>query len=239
MTDKITVHGIEYLIKSTERSSLGITVERDGTVAINAPLRAELKAIERFVSSKTVWIRQKLAYKSQTNKEKVRRDFVSGQGFLYLGKSYRLRLINNGTGVVDKEGDSTPLRLHNGYFELLEREKERGKEHFIKWYKKQTEQQLQLRIPRYANRIDVEVKDFRVLDLGNRWASCGKKGTLNFSWRTVMAPIQVFDYILVHEMAHMIERGHTKEFWRIISRVMADYEERKAWLQEHGVELGI
>jgi predicted metal-dependent hydrolase len=239
MTDKIIVHGIEYLIKRTERSSLGITVERDGTVTINAPLRADLKAIERLVSSKTIWIRQKLAYKSQTNRERVRRDFVSGQGFLYLGKSYRLRLINNGTGVVDQKGVSTSLRLHNGYFELLEREKERGKDHFIKWYRKQTEQQLQLRIPRYANRIGVEVRDFRVLDLGNRWASCGKKGTLNFSWRTVMAPIQVFDYILVHEMAHMIERGHTKNFWRIVSRVISDYEDQKTWLQVHGVELGI
>lgn len=239
MTDKIIVHGIEYLIKRTERSYLGITVERDGTVTINAPLRADLKAIESFVSSKTIWIRQKLAYKSQTNREKVRRDFVSGQGFLYLGKSYRLRLITNGTGVVDQKGVSTPLRLHNGYFELLETEKGRAREYFIKWYKKQTEEQLRIRIPRYANRIGVEVKDFRVLDLGNRWASCGKKGTLNFSWRTVMAPIQVFDYILVHEMVHMVEKGHKKNFWRIVSRVISDYEENKTWLQEHGAELDI
>jgi predicted metal-dependent hydrolase len=239
MTDKIIIHGIEYLIKRTERISLRITVERDGAVTINAPLRADLKAIERFVSSKAIWIRQKLAYKMQANKERVRRDFVSGQGFLYLGKSYRLRLINNGMGPFEQKGVSEPLRLHNGYFELLEREKETAKDHFIKWYRKQTEEQLRLRIPRYTHRIGVEVKEFRVLDLGNRWASCGRKGTLNFSWRTVMAPIQIFDYILVHEMAHMIERGHTKNFWRIVSRVISDYEDHKTWLQLHGVELNI
>ena len=239
MTDKIIVHGIECFINKTERSSLGITVERNGTVTINAPRRADLHAIERFVSNKTIWIRQKLAHKNETNKEKVRRDFVSGQGFLYLGRSYRLRLVNNGTGAVEEKRVSTPLRLHNGYFELLESKKETAKEHFIKWYRKQTEQQLQLRIPRYDKRIGVEVKDIRVLDLGNRWASCGKKGTLNFSWRTIMAPIHVFDYILVHEMAHMIERGHTKDFWRIVSRVISDYEEHKTWLQVHGVELNI
>jgi hypothetical protein len=239
MTVKIVVHGIECFIKRTERSSLGITVERDGTVTINAPLSADLKAIERFVSNKTIWIRQKLAYKSEMNREKVHRDFVSGQGFLYLGKSYRMRLVNNGTVAVEQKGVLTPLRLHNGYFELLESEKEKAKEHFIKWYRKQTEEQLRVRIPRYEHRIGVSVKDFRVLDLGNRWASCGKKGTLNFSWRIVMAPIQVFDYILVHEMAHMIERGHTKNFWGIVSRVISDYEDHKAWLQVHGVELNI
>jgi hypothetical protein len=80
---------------------------------------------------------------------------------------------------------------------------------------------------------------FRVLDLGNRWASCGAKGTLNFNWRTVMAPVWVFDYILVHELAHMIQKGHTKEFWRIVSRIIPDYQEHEAWLQERGVELDI
>lgn len=239
MTDKIVIDGIECLIKRTERSSLGITVERDGAVTINAPLRADIPAIERFISNKIIWIHQKLAYKSDTNREKVRRDFVSGQGFLYLGRSYRLRLVKNGMETLEQKNVLAPLRLHNGYFELLESEKERGKDHFIKWYKKQTEEQLRVRIPRYDKRIGVEVKDFRVLDLGNRWASCGKKGTLNFSWRTVMAPIQVFDYILVHEMTHMIERGHTKSFWRIVSRVIPDYEDHKIWLQGHGVELNI
>jgi len=239
MTDKIIVHGIECFIKKTGRNSLGITVERDGKVIINAPLTADHKAIERFVWSKTIWIHQKLSYKSDTNREKVRRDFVSGQGFLYLGKSYRLRLVNNGKGGFEQKSVLTPLRFHNGYFELLESEKEKAKEHFIKWYKKRTEEQLRLRIPRYEHRIGVSVKDFRVLDLGNRWASCGKKGTLNFSWRTVMAPIQVFDYILVHEMAHMIEKGHTRNFWSIVSRVISDYEEHKTWLRMHGVELNI
>ena len=239
MIDKITVHGIECFVRKTERTSLGITVERDGMVIVSVPHEADFQAIERFISSKSIWIHQKLAYKSETNREKIRRDFVNGQGFLYLGKSYRLKLINNGSGTVERTDGSTPLHLHNGYFELLEREKERAKEHFVKWYRKQTEQQLRLRIPRYDNRIGVAVKDLRILDLGNRWASCGKKGTLNFSWRTVMAPIQVFDYILVHEMVHMIERGHTKNFWRLVSQVISDYEEHKIWLQEHGVELDI
>lgn len=239
MTDKLIVNGIELFVKRSERSSLGITVERDGAVTINAPLRADLEAIKRFVFNKSLWVHQKLSYKKETNREKIRRDFVSGQGFLYLGKSYRLKLVKNRTGAFGQEDHSIPLRFHNGYFELLEREKESAKNLFIQWYKKQTEQQLRVRLPRYVNRIGVEVKDFRVSDLGNRWASCGRRGTLHFSWRIVMAPIQVFDYILVHEMAHLIERGHTKKYWSIVSRVIPDYEELKTWLQVHGVELNI
>lgn len=239
MTEKLILNGIEFFVKRTERNSIGITVERNGSVTVHAPLKADLRAVERFISSKTLWIHQKLAYKQETNREKVWRDFVSGQGFLYLGKSYRLRLVWDGI-VTDKQDEAlAPLNFRNVFFELLEKEKERAKDHFIQWYKKQTEKQLWARLPRYAHRIGVEVKDVKVLDLGQRWASCGRKGTLNFSWRIVMAPLWVFDYILVHELAHLIERGHTKNFWNIVSRVIPDYEEHKTWLQVHGVELNI
>ncbi len=79
-------------------------------------------------------------------------------------------------------------------------------------------------------------RKFRISDLGNRWAFYSKNGTISFNWRSVMAPIWVFDYILVHEMAHMIERPHSKEFWRIVSRVMPDYGEHIRWLSENGTD---
>jgi predicted metal-dependent hydrolase len=240
MTDIFKIDGIQCQVKRTGRTSLGISIERDGSVIVNAPQDVDSTAIEKFVSSKRLWIHQKLTYKKETNKEKIRRDFVNGQGFLYLGKSYRLRLIKYGANTADKKAkDSCCLRFNHGYFELSASEQFRAREHFVNWYKNKTEEQLKARLPRYVGRIGAEVKGFRVLDLGNRWASCGAKGMLNFNWRTVMAPIWVFDYILVHELAHMIQKGHTKKFWGIVARVISDYQEHEAWLQDHGVELDI
>jgi hypothetical protein len=240
MTDILTIDGIEYQVKRTGRTSLGISVERDGSVIVNAPQDVDSTAVEKFVSSKRLWIHQKLAQKKETNKEKIRRDFVNGQGFLYLGKSYRLRLIKHGANAADKNvGDACCLRFNHGFFELAVTEQSRARDHFIRWYKRKTEEQLKARLPRYVGRVGAEVKGYRVLDLGNRWASCGAKGTLNFNWRTVMAPIWVFDYILVHELAHMIKKGHAKEFWGIVTRVIPDYQEHEAWLQDHGVEMDI
>jgi hypothetical protein len=240
MTDILKIDGIHCQVKRTGRTSLGISVERDGSVIVTAPQDAKPEAIEKYASSKRLWIHQKLTYKKETNKEKIRRDFVNGQGFLYLGKSYRLRLIRDkDRAAVKKVANPCSLRFTQGYFELPEGETVRARNHFILWYKSKTEEELKARIPRYDKRVGAEVKNFRVLDLGNRWASCGAKGTLNFNWRTVMAPIWVFDYILVHELAHMIKKGHTKEFWYIVSRVIPDYQEHEAWLQKHGVELDI
>ena len=127
----------------------------------------------------------------------------------------------------------------HGYFELHESQKHNDRNHFISWYKKQTEAKLKERLPRYDERIGVRLEKLRVSDLGHRWASLTRNGVVNFNWRSVMAPIWVFDYILVHEMAHMIVRKHSKEFWSLISRIMPDYKEHILWLSEHGAELDL
>jgi predicted metal-dependent hydrolase len=230
---------LEYRLMRSNRKSVGISVERDGTIMVTAPHKAELIDIKKFVSEKRIWIYQKLAQKKALNREGPKREFVNGQGFLYLGKSYRLKLIN-GTGIKSGRSSKTaPLRLWHGYFELAETEKARARNHFISWYRKQIKKQLKERIPRYDKRIGVKVKDVRILDLGHRWASCGQNGNVNFNWRSVMAPVWVFDYILVHEMVHMIERGHSDRFWSMVSRVIPDYEEYARWLNENGVDLDL
>ncbi len=132
-----------------------------------------------------------------------------------------------------------PLRLWHGYFELAESEKAAAREHFIAWYKKHIKGQLKAHIPRYDKRIGVTVKDIRILDLGHRWASCGRNGVINFNWRSVMAPVWVFDYILVHEMVHLVERTHSDKFWSLVSRIMPDYEEHARWLNENGADLDL
>ncbi|MBW1848959.1 MAG: M48 family metallopeptidase [Deltaproteobacteria bacterium] len=231
--------GLEYRLKRSNRKSMGISIERDGAVIVKVPHQVELDDIEKFISEKKIWIHQKLAKKNGLNREKPKREFVNGQGFLYLGKSYRLRFIDDagiGSGKLPK---AVPLRLWRGYFELAESEKANAREHFISWYKKQLKKQLKIRMSRYDKRIGVTVKDIRVLDLGHRWASCGRNGIINFNWRTIMAPIWVFDYILVHEMVHLVERVHSDRFRHLVARVMPDHEEHARWLNENGADLDL
>ena len=233
------IDSLEYSLRRSNRKSMGIAMERDGAIIVTAPHQAKFNDIEKFVSEKKIWIYRKLAKENTLNREKPRREFVNGQGFLYLGKSYRLKLIDNGKMKSARSPNVTVLRLWHGYFELAESEKANARNHFISWYRKQIKEQLKARIPRYDKRIGVTVKDTRILDLGHRWASCGRNGVINFNWRSVMAPVWVLDYILVHEMVHLIERGHTDRFWRLVSRVIPDYEEHALWLNENGADLDL
>ncbi len=239
MTAMGKIDGLEYRLRRSNRKSMGVSIERDGDVMVRVPHQAELNDIEKFIAEKRIWIYQKLARKKALNRERPKREFVNGQGFLYLGRSYRLKFVDNSEIKSGRSSKAAPLRLWRGHFELAESEKANARNHFVSWYRKQIKNQLEERIPRYDKRIGVSVRDIRILDLGNRWASCGRNGVVNFNWRSVMAPVWVFDYILVHEMVHMIERGHTDRFWHLVARVIPDYEEHVRWLNENGADLDL
>jgi len=235
--ESVRTDTLNYTLKRSNRRSLGLTIERDGTVIVRAPLNLDDREIDKFISEKRVWIEQKLTQKASVSRGTPKREFVNGQGFLYLGKSYRLRYVPKTEEAKSRKmNKACGLKLRNGYFELDETQRSEAREQFIAWYKRKTEEKLKERYPRYANRIGVQVERFRVSNLGNRWASYSRNGAISFNWRSVMAPIWVFDYILIHELAHMMERPHSKKFWRIVSRVMPDYGEQMGWLRENGAE---
>jgi predicted metal-dependent hydrolase len=206
---------------------------------VRAPLDQSRDEIDAFVAEERIWIHQKLSQKASLNRKRPKREFVNGQGFLYLGKSYRLKLVDNEVPNPKRLRNGTPICLKYGYFELPEGEKQSARQHFVTWYTEKTEKKLKERIPRYDKRIGIQVERLRVSDLGHRWASYSRKGTISFNWRSVMAPIWVFDYILVHELAHMVERRHSKKFWRVVARIMPDYEEQVRWLNENGADLDL
>ena len=235
-----TREDLAYTVMRSDRRSLGLTIERNGVIVVRVPHGSTRYEIERFVSEKGIWIQQKLNEKELVNREGPKREFVNGQGFLYLGRSYRLRYVNRSQGSkVQGPVNGRALRLRHGYFDLDEREEQNARSHFVSWYTRSTEEMLRKRIPRYDKRVGVEVEKVRVTNLGHRWASHSRNGAINFNWRSVMTPIWVLDYILVHEMVHMIERKHSIRFWQLISRVIPDYEEHVRWLRENGPELDL
>lgn len=240
MMETAQIGNLTYSVKRSNRKTLSLIIERDGSIIVRSPLRLGQDEIEKFVVEKRIWIQQKLAQKGSAEAAKPKRELVNGQGFPYLGKSYRLKFVNGlrGSSLANRKNGSA-LHLTHGYFELPEDKKLNARKHFISWYKKKTEEKLRARIPRYQRRIGVSGKNYRVIELGHRWASRSRSGVINFNWRSLMAPIWVFDYILIHEMIHVLERKHSRRFWQLVSRVMPDYEEIVRWLSENGPDLDL
>ena len=107
------------------------------------------------------------------------------------------------------------------------------------WYLERAKEKLPPRIKVFADNLGVEYKNILVSDLKYSWASCTPKKNLNFNWRIIKAPLHVIDYLVVHELSHLIVPNHSPEFWNIVAVQLTNYEKAKIWLKEHGNQLEI
>jgi predicted metal-dependent hydrolase len=229
--ESIEVGNLRFaVIRSPRRSSVEIGVERDGSLVLRAPTGVAIARLERFATEKRMWVREKLSRKEAVSAPQSRpREFVSGEGFPYLGRSYRLLLVAR---------QERPLMLADGRFRLLRKEKARGREHFTAWYTNHAKRWLDRRVRKWAPRLGVKEVRVDVLDLGYRWGSCGR-GRLNFNQTTIALPPTIIDYVIVHELVHLRHAHHGASFWSAVARAMPDYETRRRWLAECGAEYGL
>jgi predicted metal-dependent hydrolase len=214
--------------RSARRKTLQITVERSGDLIVSAPPDVSEARLRRFVREKRFWIYTKLAEKDRLQRVVMQKEFVGGEGFLYLGRSYRLKLVAD---------QNVPLKLVNGRFSLRQDALPAAREHFVRWYSERARIWLAGKVDEYRSRMEVRPAGVRVQDLGYRWGSCGKGDWLYFHWKTILLPARIAEYVMVHEIAHLHEPHHTPGFWLRVERAMPDYAQRKAWLAEHGIDV--
>lgn len=226
---------IAYDIVRSTRSTADIVVERDGRIIVRAPAKLAIQRIEDIVASKRYWIYKALAEWRDLNATRILREYRNGEGFLYLGRSYRLSLVAK---------QSEMLMLKDGRFRLRRDVVDRGdveaaRAAFRDYYIRCGKERISKRVEYFLPKVGVAGRGVDVRELGNRWASCSPAGKLAFHWKCMMAPLTIIDYIVVHELCHMHFRDHTKAFWNEVDKVMPDYAERKAWLRVHGAGLDL
>jgi len=226
---------IAYEVIRSRRATADIIIERDGRVLVRAPEWADDDQVANIVASKHYWIYKGLAEWRDLNAARTLREYKSGEGFLYLGRAYRLLLVSD---------QDEPLQLTDGRFALRRDLVEQGeiaaaKTAFRDFYIAKGLARLRERVDYFAPKVGVAPAGVEVKDLGHRWASCTTAGKLAFHWKCMMAPQTIIDYIVVHELCHFHCRDHTDAFWNEVDKVMPDYRERKAWLRKNGAGLDV
>lgn len=230
------VRDIEYrLLPGADRKTTDIVIERDGAICVRAPRQMTPEQVDDTVLSKRMWIYRNLAEWHDLNAARVAREWVSGETFLYLGRHYRLLLVQD---------QDEPLKLKDGRFTLLRTIVEHGgssaaQREFEAFYREKGLPRLRQRVAHFAPKVSVRVGTVEVKELGYRWASCLKNGDLHFHWKCLMAPLTIIDYIVVHELCHLHHRDHTEAFWNEVDKILPDYRERKEWLRVRGVGLDL
>ncbi|OFZ66574.1 MAG: metal-dependent hydrolase [Betaproteobacteria bacterium RBG_16_56_24] len=230
------VRDIEYqLLRSGERRTADIVIERNGLISVRVPEHLSEEQADAVVDHKRLWIYRNLAEWRDLNAARVVREWVNGEGFLYLGCAYRL--------LLTQEQDE-PLKLKEGRFRLQRKFVEIGgeeaaKQVFEKFYTEKALERIKKRVAYFAPKVGVTPLSVEVRGIGYRWATCTPDGRLSFHWKCMMASPKVIDYIVVHELCHLRHRDHIDAFWNEVDKVMPDYAERKTWLRENGAALDI
>jgi predicted metal-dependent hydrolase len=212
--------------RSNKRRKLTISVERDRHIVVHAPEGISEEKIRQIVESKRQWIHEKIVHpqKYQDLPHPPGKELVSGESALYLGRQYRIEVVK--TGLAE-------IQFVQRFFIPAAQGKKR-EEALREWYIGKAKEKIIPRVKAHAHELGVDVSEVKIVDNRYRWGSCTLKDNVNFNWRLIKAPMFVIDYVIVHELAHLIEANHTPRFWNIVRAQTPTMEKAKAWLKEHG-----
>jgi predicted metal-dependent hydrolase len=214
------------IVRSPRRRKLTITVERDRSVVVHAPVETSEGKIRRLVESRRQWIFEKTRHEQKYDDlpHPPGKELVNGESAMYLGRSYRIEIVST---------DSNEIEFAQTFFVPVDLT-DRKLEAFRSWYIARAEERILPRVRQHARQLGVEFADARIVDNRYRWGSCTVNNNLTFNWRLIKAPMPVIDYVVVHELAHLIEANHTPRFWNIVKAQIASMDKAKRWLKEHG-----
>mgnify|MGYP003625567267 CR=1 FL=1 len=223
---------IAEIIRTDRRKSADIRVE-DGAVSAVVPINTSAEKIDQLLAAKRRWIKEKITLHREMTPV-ISKRYVSGEAFSYLGRNYRLKV---------ETGNFAPVKLRNGRLVVTvpsgTEQPHMVRNALVRWYKRQAEQKLTEKVNRFAPLVGVEPAGVGIRTFKSRWGSCTSKGKLEFNWQILIAPNRMVDYVVIHELCHLIRHDHSPAFWKEMSRCMPGYESCRVWLKENAARLKI
>nr|WP_263323714.1 SprT family zinc-dependent metalloprotease [Neobacillus sp. Marseille-Q6967] len=217
---------IRFEIKYKNRTSIGISIDGYGNIEVQAPKGTPNERVIQLLEEKWDIIQQKLKEMKDRLHGPQKKVYEHGENFLFLGNTYPIQIFQDNhieQDYVVFEGD----RLHI-YVKLLEDEK--VKQALKRFYYQQCKSLVEKSISLYQSHFKPKPRSIRISDSKTTWGTCDSNLRLTFNWRLAMAPQDVIDYVVIHEMCHMVHLNHDRSFWRLVGKIMPDYKEKENWL---------
>lgn len=210
-------------VERSNRKTLSLMVLKDGNVIVKAPISMKDDVIEKFVFAKQDWIRSKLSAINTTQSKFD--DVIHYQKFLLYGNRYSL-----------VQGDVKRVEVDNSFQIVVPNKLEKDKvlKTIKNWYKKVAKQVLASRLSYVESKTNLKSKAFKITDSKGKWGSCNSFGTITLNWRVVMLPPEIIDYVIVHELCHLVEMNHSKKFWAKVEKILPKTPSLKKGIKEYG-----
>ncbi|MCR4421720.1 MAG: M48 family metallopeptidase [Exilispira sp.] len=213
---------IDKIIKS-RRKTISLCINDEGFIIVKAPLNVSKIYIDNFIKKHERWIIKKIDEVKKYRIENPKKNFIEGENFLFLGNFYRLKFSENqGQKIIFTDS-----------FYINSKYKNNAKDILIHWYKNNAYKILSERADYYSKKFGYKYNKIKITSAKRRWGSCSFNGNLNFSYRILLLPVDVIDYVVIHEIVHLKVRDHSKRFWKEVQNIMPDYKKHHNYLKEN------
>lgn len=212
--DQITI------TRSARRTTISIMVNPDATVSVVAPKFCPAWSIKKFIKDNEEWINKKtteMRLRNQNGEKKT-------DQLWYLGKKYAVKYRQNKLNIIE---------FDDGFY-IASTNQARRKTYLVSWYKQQSRTIIQKRLHTLNLKAQMQFNSVQITEAETRWGSCSTDKNLHFNWKLIMAPIAVIDYVIAHELAHLVEMNHTRNFWRQVGKIFPVYRQYRTWLRRYG-----
>lgn len=217
------------LITRSNRKTLSLSILKDGQIVIKAPLKMSNETIQKFVYEKQKWIREKLAI-IENNQTKYQ-EIISYQKFLLFGNRYSLKFAD--VKKIQTSSEEMVIYIPNN----IPKEKVLSK--LKAWYKKTAKTTLEQRLDYITKLIKLCPTSMKISDSKGRWGVCTSKGTISFNFRVIMLEPEIIDYVIIHELCHLVEMNHSKRFWNLVTSFMPSAPAQKQKIKEYSFLLSM
>ena len=225
---------LPYTIRRSARrkKTVAVIVEPTGSVLVVAPERLSIDRLDAIVTRKAQWIIRRRRRTEGYGPPLSPREFVSGESVLYLGRNYRLKVHPGETGAAKLRGGWLHVPAPAGA-----QQGTHVRAALVSWLRRHASVRLPERVAAWRPKAGVPLPRIIVANQQKRWGSCDQRGTIRLNWRIIQAPMRLVDYVVVHELVHLRHRGHGRDYWQDVGRLMPDYERRREDLRACGVGL--
>lgn len=213
------------LLRSKRRKRMCIIVDRQG-ISILSSMNENIESIINFVNANNKWILKKTKFYLKLN-DGLENGPLQSDELTYLGKKYKIQFIKDSSQYSILSENLLKITFHV-------KDRRRHKENIINWYREQTKKILDTKVPFFGKQLSISYGKVRIKNQKLRWGSCSKNGNLNFNLLLSALPAHIIDYIIVHELIHLIEFNHSEHFWKLVEEVFPAYRDSRNWLKKNG-----
>ncbi len=206
---------VTYTLKRTSRRSIGLRIDDRG-LTVNVPLRASEKWLHSVLQDKARWVVEKL--ENWQEKKAIPPQWLDGEPILFRGETFTLRIVPS-LFDVPPQLHGTHLVVHVSRADnpaAIEKTVER-------WYRRVAMQLFEECVAHFAPLMNVSPRDIKLSAARTQWGSCTVRGTVRLNWQLIKMPLRLIDYVVVHELAHLVEMNHSVVFWQVVGKVCPDY----------------